>query len=36
MASRFGDVGITTDIDKDVGYEDRIPLDRLDNFSSEP
>lgn len=36
MVSRLGDVGITTDLDKDVGYEDRVPLDKLDNFNSEP
>lgn len=33
MASRFGDVGITTDLTAERGYEERVPLDQLSNFS---
>lgn len=35
MASRMGDVGITKDLDAEFGYEDRVALDDLDNFSDQ-
>ncbi len=34
MASRFGDVGINSDLNAD-GYEDRVSVDELTDFSSE-
>ena len=36
MASRFGDVGITTDLTADLGYERRVPVSQLVNFSEVP
>lgn len=35
MASRFGDVGITKDLNKEAGYEWRVPVEHLTNFSDE-
>lgn len=35
MASRFGDVGITSNLDAESGYETRVPLSELSNFSQE-
>lgn len=36
MASRFGDVGITSHLDAEVGYENRVSVDTLTNFGPEP
>lgn len=36
MASRLGDVGITKNFSKDIGYERRVWLEKLTNFRSEP
>lgn len=36
MASRMGDVGITTKLDKDHGYEKRVAVQDLTNFSETP
>ena len=36
MASRLGDVGITTDFSRDMGYEQRVPVSQLANFSETP
>lgn len=36
MASRFGDVGITTDLDKKHGYACRVAVSQLSNFSEAP
>jgi hypothetical protein len=36
MASRFGDVGITTDLSAVRGYMARVPVDYLENFSRGP
>ena len=36
MASRFGDVGITTDHDAEMGYELRVLVRQLSNFSDTP
>ena len=36
MASRLGDVGITTDLDRDMGYERRVAVSQLSNFLEEP
>lgn len=33
MASRLGDVGITRDLKKEVGYENRVLIKELSNFS---
>ena len=33
MASRLGDVGITEDLGRDVGYSKRVSLEKLSNFS---
>jgi hypothetical protein len=35
MVSRFGDVGITEDLNAEVGYGARVQLDDLCNFSNE-
>lgn len=35
MASRFGDVGITTDLSSKSGYQARVPLEWLVDFSGE-
>lgn len=35
MASRFGDVGITSDLTKEHGYSTRVSVDDLSNFSDE-
>jgi hypothetical protein len=35
MASRFGDLGITHDLTAEHGYELRVAVDELDNFSGE-
>jgi hypothetical protein len=36
MASRLGDVGITTDLDAEFGYEQRVRVSALSNFSEAP
>lgn len=36
MASRMGDVGITTDFNAEQGYEQRVLVSQLDNFSETP
>jgi hypothetical protein len=36
MASRFGDVGVTTDFTAEMGYELRVPVSQLDNFAEAP
>jgi hypothetical protein len=36
MASRFGDVGITSNLDMDHGYEARVAVADLTNFSETP
>jgi hypothetical protein len=36
MTSRFGDVGITSDLNQETGYMTRVPLDKLTNFSDQP
>lgn len=36
MASRMGDVGITTDFSVDMGYEWRVPVSQLSNFAEAP
>jgi hypothetical protein len=36
MASRMGDVGITTQITDTHGYEERVPLGHLVDFSNDP
>ncbi|HSX23365.1 MAG TPA: hypothetical protein VLE97_11380 [Gaiellaceae bacterium] len=36
MASRFGDVGITTDLDAELGYQQRVLVRQLSNFSEVP
>ena len=33
MASLFGDVGITTDFDRELGYDRRVAVSQLSNFS---
>jgi hypothetical protein len=35
-ASRLGDVGITTDLDAEFGYEQRVLVSSLSNFSETP
>ena len=35
MASRFGDVGITSNLDAEHGYDTRVSLAELSNFSDE-
>lgn len=32
MVSRFGDVGITGQLDAEYGYNARVPIDRMDEF----
>jgi len=36
VASRLGDVGITTDLDREFGYERRVAVRSLSNFSEVP
>lgn len=36
MASRFGDVGITTNLDAERGYVARVAVEDLSNFSATP
>lgn len=36
MASRMGDVGISKDLGAEFGYEGRVFLDDLANFSDQP
>lgn len=36
MASRLGDVGITDKLDKDMGYDIRVAVADLENFSDKP
>lgn len=36
MVSRFGDVGITENLDAETGYGARVPLDVLTDFGREP
>lgn len=35
MMSRFGDVGINTNLNLDNGYQTRIPLHKIDNLRGE-
>ncbi len=35
MASRLGDVGITNDLKREMGYEERVPVEMLSDFSAE-
>ena len=34
MASRFGDVGITRNMTREHGYDKRVPVEHLSNFSA--
>lgn len=36
MASRLGDVGITTDLGADFTYQVRVAVEELANFGAEP
>lgn len=36
MASRMGDVGISTNFDKEDGYFTRVPVSALSDFSDKP
>ncbi|BEV43986.1 hypothetical protein CRBSH125_01690 [Afipia carboxidovorans] len=36
MASRFGDIGITKNLDADRGYDRRVSVSALTEFSTEP
>lgn len=36
MASRLGDVGITTDLEADLGYQTRVAVSDLANFRETP
>jgi hypothetical protein len=36
MASRLGDVGITTNLDAELGYERRVRVHSLSNFAETP
>lgn len=36
MASRFGDVGITFDLRRPFGYDKRVAVSELSDFSTEP
>lgn len=36
MASRFGDVGITSDLSAEHGYDKRVAVSSLDNFGAKP
>lgn len=36
MASRFGDVGITADLERSIGYSQRVSLADLSNFGALP
>ena len=36
MASRFGDLGISPDLSRELGYERRVAVSQLANFSEEP
>lgn len=36
MASRFGDVGITKQLDCEYGYSERVAVEELTNFRSKP
>jgi hypothetical protein len=36
MASRLGDVGITANLDADMGYDSRVFVSQLANFSEAP
>jgi hypothetical protein len=36
MASRFGDVGITTELDRERGYQERVAVADLVNFAETP
>lgn len=36
MASRFGDIGITENLDATHGYQARVGIDGLSNFSETP
>ena len=36
MASRFGDVGITSDLKAEHGYQSRVQIDALSNFGESP
>lgn len=35
MASRFGDVGVTSQLERDHGYEERVHVEELTDFSAE-
>ena len=36
MASRIGDVGISTDLGRELGYDRRVAVSQLSNFSELP
>jgi hypothetical protein len=36
MASRFGDVGITVNLELETGYDERVAVADLTNFSETP
>lgn len=36
MASRLGDVGISRSLNKEDGYETRVPVEELTNFGATP
>lgn len=36
MASRFGDVGVTKDLDQESGYQARVAVEQLTDFSEVP
>jgi hypothetical protein len=36
MASRFGDVGVTTKLHREIGHETRCSVEQLQNFSEQP
>ena len=36
VASRLGDVGITTDLGQDYGYQERVAVEQLSDFSPTP
>lgn len=36
MASRLGDVGVTSRLDRDIGYESRVFVADLSNFGDTP
>jgi len=36
MASRFGDVGITSKLGREIGYEERVAVESLTDFAETP